>query len=103
MSYFRHHVFFCTNQRAEGETCCNSHDAVAMQTYAKERIAKLGLKGKGHVRINKAGCLDRCDDGPVLVVYPDDVWYTYVDKEDIDEIIDRHLVKGEIVERLRLP
>jgi len=103
MSYFRHHVFFCTNQRAEGDTCCNNHDAVAMQTYAKERIAKLGLKGKGNIRINKAGCLDRCDDGPVLVVYPDDVWYTYVDKEDIDEIIDRHLVKGEIVERLRLP
>ncbi len=103
MSYFRHHVFFCTNQRAEGETCCNNHQAVAMQTYAKERIAELGLKGKGKIRINKAGCLDRCDDGPVLVVYPGDVWYTYVDKEDIDEIIQRHLVKGEIVERLRLP
>ena len=103
MSYFKHHVFFCTNQRAAGETCCNDHNAVAMQTYAKERIAKLGLKGKGNIRINKAGCLDSCDDGPVLVVYPDAVWYTYVDAEDIDEIIERHLIKGEIVERLRLP
>ena len=103
MSYFKHHVFFCTNQRAEGETCCNNHAAVEMQTYAKSRIAELGLKGRGQVRINKAGCLDRCDDGPVLVVYPDNVWYTYVDKEDIDEIIDRHMVHGEIVDRLRLP
>lgn len=103
MSYFKHHVFFCTNQRAEGETCCNNHSASAMQTYAKERIAALGLKGKGKIRINKAGCLDRCDEGPVLVVYPDNVWYTYVDQEDIDEIIDRHLARGEIVTRLRLP
>jgi (2Fe-2S) ferredoxin len=73
---------------AEGETCCNDHKASELQTYAKDRIAALGLKGKGSVRINKAGCLGRCDDGPVLVVYPDNVWYTYVDKEDIDEIID---------------
>lgn len=102
MSYFKHHVFFCTNQRAEGESCCNNHNAAEMQTYAKDRIGKLGLKGKGNIRINKAGCLDRCDEGPVLVVYPDEVWYTYVDKHDIDEIIDRHLLKGEIVERLRL-
>ena len=102
MSYFKHHVFFCTNQRAEGESCCNNHNATEMQTYAKDRIGKLGLKGKGNIRINKAGCLDRCDEGPVLVVYPDEVWYTYVDKHDIDEIIDRHLRKGEIVERLRL-
>ena len=103
MSYFRHHVFFCCNQRQAGEACCNDHGASAMQTYAKERIAALGLKGKGKIRINKAGCLDRCDEGPVLVVYPDNVWYTYVDREDIDEIIDSHLVHGRVVERLRLP
>ncbi|HRP97247.1 MAG TPA: (2Fe-2S) ferredoxin domain-containing protein [Rhodocyclaceae bacterium] len=102
MSYFRHHVFFCCNQRQPGDTCCNNHDATAMQTYAKDRIAALGLKGRGKIRINKAGCLDRCDDGPVLVVYPDNVWYTYIDKEDIDEIIDEHLVHGRIVSRLRL-
>jgi (2Fe-2S) ferredoxin len=103
MSYYKYHVFFCTNQRPAGEACCNNHGAADLQTYAKTRIAELGLKGRGKVRINKAGCLDRCDDGPVLVVYPDNVWYTYVDQEDIDEIIDSHLVKGVIVERLRLP
>ena len=103
MSYFKHHVFFCCNQRAPGDTCCNNHDATAMQTYAKDRIGALGLKGRGKIRINKAGCLDRCDEGPVLVVYPDNVWYTYVDKEDIDEIIDEHLVHDRVVARLRLP
>ena len=102
MSYFSHHVFFCCNQREPGDTCCNAHGASELQTYAKERIAKLGLKGKGKVRINKAGCLDRCDEGPVLVVYPEEVWDTFVDKEDIDEIIDEHLVGGRVVARLRI-
>jgi (2Fe-2S) ferredoxin len=102
MSYFKHHVFFCCNQRAAGELCCNDRGASALQTYAKERIAALGLKGQGKVRINKAGCLDRCDEGPVLVVYPDDVWYTYVDKDDIDEIITEHLQHGRVVARLKI-
>lgn len=102
MSYFKHHVFFCCNQREPGEACCSNHGAADMQTYAKERVAALRLKGKGKVRINKAGCLDRCDEGPVVVVYPEAVWYTYVDREDIDEIIDEHLVHGRVVERLKI-
>ena len=102
MSYFKHHVFFCCNQREPGEACCNNHGAAEMQTYAKERVAALKLKGKGKVRVNKAGCLDRCDEGPVIVVYPEAVWYTYVDREDIDEIIDEHLVHGRVVERLKV-
>jgi (2Fe-2S) ferredoxin len=102
MSHFKHHVFFCCNQRAEGETCCNSLGATEMQTYAKDRIGALGLKGKGQIRINKAGCMDRCDNGPVLVVYPDAVWYTYIDQEDIEEIIQEHLVNGRVVERLKI-
>jgi len=73
-----------------------------MRDYAKARIKELGLAGKGRVRINQAGCLDRCEEGPVLVVYPEEIWYTYVDQEDIDEIIDKHLVNGVIVERLRI-
>jgi len=55
------------------------------------------------VRVNKAGCLDRCEHGPVIVVYPEAVWYTYVDREDIDEIVESHLRDGHPVERLRLP
>ena len=55
------------------------------------------------VRVNQAGCLDRCAGGPVLVVYPEAVWYTYVDNQDIDEIIESHLQNGQVVERLLLP
>jgi len=102
MSHYKHHVFFCCNQREPGENCCQNHQADALRGYAKDRVKALGLAGKGKVRVNKAGCLDRCDEGPVLVVYPDAVWYTYVDRSDIDEIIDRHILKGEIVERLRI-
>ncbi|HVF65294.1 MAG TPA: (2Fe-2S) ferredoxin domain-containing protein [Casimicrobiaceae bacterium] len=102
MSYYKHHVFFCLNEREPPERCCANADAAKMQAYAKSRIKALGLSGKGAMRINKSGCLDRCEEGPVLVVYPDNVWYTYVDQSDIDEIIDRHLVAGEIVERLRI-
>jgi len=74
-----------------------------MQAYAKERVKQLGINGAGKVRINKAGCLDRCADGPCLVIYPEGVWYTYVDQRDIDEIIDLHLLGGKVVERLLLP
>jgi (2Fe-2S) ferredoxin len=73
-----------------------------VREYAKNRIKELGLSGKGKVRINMAGCLDRCEEGPVLVVYPEEVWYTYVDREDIDEIISEHLQNGRIVERLKI-
>jgi len=100
--YYQYHVFFCTNQREAGDACCNNHGANDMRTYAKDRIKALGLNKPGAVRINSAGCMERCDSGPVLVIYPQGVWYTYVDKEDIDEIIDRHLIKGEVVERLKI-
>lgn len=102
MGYFQHHVFVCTNQRDSGEACCNDKGATELWKYMKTRMQELRLHGQGRVRINKAGCLDRCNEGPVLVVYPDEVWYTFVDKEDIDEIIDEHLVNGRVVERLRI-
>jgi (2Fe-2S) ferredoxin len=102
MSYFKRHVFFCLNQRDDGSACCARHDAAGMQAYAKQRVKQLGLSGQGKVRVNKSGCLDRCDEGPCIVVYPEAVWYTYVDKHDIDEIVDRHLVNGEVVERLKI-
>ena len=102
MSYFDKHVFFCCNQRASGEACCNTHGASELRGYAKDRVKALKLAGKGKVRINQAGCLDRCDDGPVLVVYPEAVWYTYVDRHDIDEIIDEHLMHNRVVERLKI-
>ncbi len=102
MSYYQRHVFFCTNLRDDGRPCCQRVGAQAMRDYAKQRTKDLGIAGKGRVRINSAGCLDRCDEGPVVVVYPEGVWYSYVDQEDIDEIIEEHLIGGRVVERLRI-
>ncbi|OYW28719.1 MAG: 2Fe-2S ferredoxin [Methyloversatilis sp. 12-65-5] len=102
MSHFKHHVFFCCNQRPDGEQCCNSLGAAGLRDYAKKRVKALGLSGEGKVRVNMAGCLDRCSEGPVMVIYPEAVWYTYVDQEDIDEIIEEHLVNDRVVERLKV-
>jgi (2Fe-2S) ferredoxin len=102
MSYYERHIFFCCNQRQNGEACCNDKGASAMRDYAKARVKELGLAGPGKVRVNQAGCLDRCEEGPCAVVYPDAVWYTYVDRADIDEIIEEHIKNGRVVERLRI-
>ncbi len=102
MSYYQHHVFFCCNQRDEGRPCCNNRGAQDVRDYAKDKIKSLGLSGPGKVRVNMAGCLDRCEEGPVIVVYPEEVWYTYVDREDIDEIVSEHLQHGRVVERLKI-
>ena len=102
MSYYTHHVFFCTNQREDGSECCQRFGALGLRDYTKQRCKELGLTGEGKVRINTAGCLDRCAEGPVMVVYPEAVWYSYVDQEDIDEIIEQHLTNGQVVERLRV-
>lgn len=103
-SHYRHHVFFCCNQReAGGRVCCNAAGASQMREYAKQRVKQLALTGKGRVRVNQAGCMERCEEGPCLVVYPDATWYTYRTAADIDEIVDSHLVNGHPVARLRLP
>jgi (2Fe-2S) ferredoxin len=102
LSHYRYHVFFCCNQRNDGRACCNNHHAQQVRDYAKARVKELGLAGKDDVRVNQAGCMDRCEEGPVLVVYPQGIWYTYVDQHDVDEIIEEHLVNGRIVERLRI-
>jgi (2Fe-2S) ferredoxin len=102
MGYYRHHVFFCQNEREAPKACCANHDASGMRDYCKSRVKALDLAGEGKVRVNQAGCLDRCEEGPCLVVYPEGTWYTYVDRADIDEIIEEHLVNGRVVERLRI-
>ena len=99
-NFFQHHVFFCLNQRENGESCCQDKGAEAAFNYMKSRIKKLGLNGEGKVRINRAGCFDRCEKGPLMIVYPQAIWYTFIDFEDIDEIIDSHLLNGKVVERL---
>lgn len=100
MHYFKHHVFFCLNQRENGEDCCMQKGAESAFDYMKVKVKQLKLSGAGGVRINRAGCLDRCGMGPVMVVYPEAVWYTFVDNEDLDEIIENHLLHGKVVDRL---
>jgi len=103
MSYFQRHIFFCLNQRENGENACAQHGAQAAFDHCKARVKAEGLAGPGGVRVNTAGCLDRCAGGSVAVVYPDAVWYTFVDASDVDEIVESHLKRGEVVQRLVLP
>jgi len=102
MSYFKHHVFICCNQRANNEICCNNQGASQVLDYAKGRVAELKLNQPGMVRVNQSGCLGRCMEGPVMVVYPEAIWYQFVDKNDVEEIITSHLVNGVPVDRLRI-
>jgi (2Fe-2S) ferredoxin len=102
MSHYQHHVFFCCNRRSPDERCCAQADAEAMYLYAKDRFKALSPADKNRIRINRAGCLGRCEEGPCLVVYPEAVWYTYRTASDLDEIIDQHLSNGRLVERLQL-
>lgn len=102
MSYYRYHVFGCQNERPEGHPrgCCKSRGGVDLVAHIKARIKQEGLQKD--IRINKAGCLDRCEDGPVLVVYPEEVWYHLDNLGDADRIVDEHLLGGRPVEDLRL-
>lgn len=101
--YFQRHIFFCLNERQNNEACCAQHNAQAAFDRCKSRVKALGLAGPGQVRVNKAGCLDRCAGGPVAVVYPEGVWYSYMDQHDIDEIVESHLKNGQVVTRLVTP
>ncbi len=95
--YYSRHIFFCLNERPNGEDCCALHGAKAGFDHCKKAVKDAGLAGKGQVRVNKAGCLDRCAAGPVAVVYPEGTWYTFVDNDDIDEIVESHLKTGLVV------
>ncbi len=99
-SYYDRHIFFCTNVRTDGRAFCGSHGLDAAK-HCKAAVKAAGLSGAGKVRVNQAGCLDRCAAGPVCVVYPEAVWYSFVDAHDIDEIVESHLKNGVVVERLR--
>lgn len=99
--YYASHVFLCTNVRPDGHPrgSCSAKDSVKLRDYMKGQASKLGLK---NVRINAAGCLDRCELGPSLVIYPEGVWYSPKNEADVDEILRTHLVEGGRVKRLML-
>jgi len=100
MPKFERHVFICGNEREAGHPrgCCASKEVAAIKEAFKTELAKHGLKGR--VRANHAGCLDQCEHGPTIVVYPDAVWYGFVKPGDVAEIVERHLLAGEPVQRL---
>ena len=99
--YYERHIFVCENQRdaSNPRGCCAAKNSPALKGYMKDKCKELGLK---KVRVNMSGCLDRCELGAVMVVYPDGIWYHYNSEHDIDEIINSHLVKGKPVARLML-
>ena len=99
----RKHVFFCLNQKEAGKPCCAIHDAESHWLYMRDRVALLGLAGKEGIRVNKAGCLGHCSEGPAIVIYPEGTWYRYDTTADLDEIIESHLLKDQIVTRLVIP
>jgi (2Fe-2S) ferredoxin len=100
-AFYEAHVFCCTNERPPGHPrgCCKAKGSEKLRDYMKARAKEFGL---GRVRINSSGCLDRCELGPTVVIYPEGVWYHVETREDVDEVLTRHLVGGERVERLML-
>lgn len=99
--FFKRHVFFCMNERPEGHErgSCARKGSVKLRNYMKARAKELGLE---RVRINESGCLDRCELGPTLVVYPEGVWYRCETAEDVDEVLTEHVANGRRVPRLML-
>ncbi len=100
--YYKYHAFVCTNQRSDGRKCCADGGGIELREYAKKCIKKSGESGRGKVRINASGCLDRCGKGPVMVVYPEGVWYSLKSKEDVETIVQEHLISGNVVSHLRI-
>ena len=99
--YYKKHIFCCVNKRSEGlpRGCCESGGASKLRGYLKAKVNMLGIKD---IRVNASQCLDRCELGPTMVIYPEGVWYTYRTTEDLDEILESHIHGGEKVQRLLL-
>lgn len=99
---FDQYVFVCLNERAEGHPrgSCVQRGAQEVFDLLKARIRERGLNLK--IRVNRAGCMECCEEGPAVMVHPDNKWYGKVTVEDVDEIIDKHLIGGEPIEKLAM-
>jgi len=102
MPKFERHIFVCCNVRdaSSPRGCCDPAGQAELQKALKAKLAERGLKGR--VRANKSGCLDQCEHGPNMVIYPEAVWYGGVRKEDLDEIVESHIIGGQPVRRLMI-
>jgi (2Fe-2S) ferredoxin len=100
---FERHLFVCVNERGPDDPrgCCAAWGSEAIAKALKAAAHERGLKGR--VRVNKAGCLDACADGVSAVIYPEGLWYRHITLDDVDEIVERTLMRGEVIERLRAP
>ncbi|MGN6103811.1 MAG: (2Fe-2S) ferredoxin domain-containing protein [Kofleriaceae bacterium] len=103
MPSFQRHVFVCINERPADHPrgSCKMRGGVEVRDRLKSELTKRGLSKM--IRANNAGCLDQCEQGVTVVVYPEQVWYGHVTVDDVEEIIEKHLIGGEVVERLLLP
>lgn len=104
MTVYRRHIFVCENNRDNGEPCCASGQAAidgGAVKYMRQALKAAQMHGKGRVRVNRAGCFDRCQEGPMLVIYPDGRWYRYQTAADLQEIIEQDILGGQPVDRLR--
>ena len=99
---YKKHIFICVNQKTNGKKCCNDIDAKPYVDYFKQSLVGKDCHGAGKYRVSSSGCLGRCRKGPCLVIYPEGVWYSYHSRDDLDKIIDSHLLAGEIVSELEI-
>lgn len=100
MSYYKQHIFLCTNQKKPGKVCCAQTGGMPFFDYFKKKLKQLNLLGEGKTKISQSGCLGRCSRGPCLVIYPEGIWYQYHTFDDLDDILNCHLIEGQLVSRL---
>ncbi len=98
MEPFRYHLFVCTQEKAEGVPCCSASGSPQVLEALHRELGVRGLSND--VQVSSCGCLGLCEDGPVVIVYPDGMWYAPVKAEDAGELVASHLQQGKIVERL---
>lgn len=99
--FYKKHIFFCTNTKKDGSGCAKLGGEEGF-SFAKMYMQSLDIWGEGKYRASKSGCLGRCENGPVCVVYPEGVWYTYIDETDIKRIIDEHILNDQVVKSLQI-
>jgi (2Fe-2S) ferredoxin len=102
MNFYKYHAFFCTNKREDNKKCCGNSNAKELYRYMKDQCREKGILKKGAIGVSESRCLGRCVEGPVMVIYPQEIWYRCETKQDIDEIIDSYFTNNQVVKRLTI-
>lgn len=101
-NFYKRHIFFCNNIRKDDKPCCSKFNAKEFYRYTKDKCRELKIMGENQIGVSESRCLGRCGVGAKIVIYPDNIWYQYNNTHDIDEIIAKHLIKGQVVKRLQI-